>query len=353
MTATEVRPARTMAGRGEPDQVVPWATVVPLAVALALGASFWTVALRGAVGAIERTQEPFASWVLESAELLPAVAFAVLAALVLARRRFGPLPSRPRALASLALLVAGSGALVGSGWLAASAAIDYRLQAERIAMMHTVDGICDATCVTQQHASLVLQERAVEWGSAIMVASNVVLVAWVLAVAGGDVRLGRVAKRAPARRDGDLRRLLAAGLAGSGLVHLAVVPEHLVEWAEAGVFFAVLAVVQLAAAAVVLARPLRPVLLTAALVSAATLGLWAYSRSLGLPFGPDAGAAEPLGTADLATSLLELGTLAAALALLRAVPWLRRPAMSGDARRLALLAVAAVTAIGLAGTGLG
>jgi len=40
--------------------------------------------------AIERTQGPFASWVRESTLNVPLFAFAVLAALTMALRRFGP-----------------------------------------------------------------------------------------------------------------------------------------------------------------------------------------------------------------------------------------------------------------------
>jgi hypothetical protein len=41
---------------------VPWGTVLPLAVVLAYADGFWMLTLRGAIGAIERTQEPFAGW---------------------------------------------------------------------------------------------------------------------------------------------------------------------------------------------------------------------------------------------------------------------------------------------------
>ena len=37
---------------------VPWLTVVPFAVAMAYADGFWMLAMRGAVGAIERTPEP-------------------------------------------------------------------------------------------------------------------------------------------------------------------------------------------------------------------------------------------------------------------------------------------------------
>ena len=59
---------------------VPWGTVLLLAVAMAYVDGFWTMSLRGAVGAIERTQTPFVSWLQESTLVLPLYVCAVLAA---------------------------------------------------------------------------------------------------------------------------------------------------------------------------------------------------------------------------------------------------------------------------------
>ena len=40
----------------------PWKTVVTLAAVLAYADGYWLISLRGAIGAIERTDHPFASW---------------------------------------------------------------------------------------------------------------------------------------------------------------------------------------------------------------------------------------------------------------------------------------------------
>ena len=45
---------------------VPWLTVVALAAVLAYADGFWMTSLRGAVGAIERTQETVHRWWRES-----------------------------------------------------------------------------------------------------------------------------------------------------------------------------------------------------------------------------------------------------------------------------------------------
>ena len=58
--------ARQRAGALEGRLGVPWLTVLPLAAVMAYADGFWMMSLRGAVGAIERTQEPFTSWWRES-----------------------------------------------------------------------------------------------------------------------------------------------------------------------------------------------------------------------------------------------------------------------------------------------
>src|SRR6185312_8387396 len=136
-----------------------------------------------------------------------------------------------------------------------------------------------------------------------------------------------------------LRLFLAAGLLGSAAIHAAVVPEHLTEWAAAGVFFIVLTAAELAVGAPV--------------VSIGPLAVWLYSRTLGLPFGPEPGVPEAVGLADVAACALEVLTLVLAVVLLRARGWLRlRPPASAHIRGLAVVAVIAVTAIGLGGSGL-
>ena len=57
-----IAPAAERRGEMPGRPAVPWATVLPLAVLMAYADGFWLTSLRGAVGAIERTQEPFATW---------------------------------------------------------------------------------------------------------------------------------------------------------------------------------------------------------------------------------------------------------------------------------------------------
>ena len=345
---------------------VPWVTVLPVAVVMAYANGFWLTSLRGAVGAIERTQGPFASWLRESTLAVPAYVFAVLGALTLALRLFGSAPRRLR-LVTTALMVVAAGTVAGTALMAASSAYDYHLQASQQQMMHAMGDTCAiANCLTAgQQASFGLAVRAVVYGSAILLVTNLAVVAWVYAIRGGRLDVASRHRRADAdsaavpdstrvNQVSELRRLLAAALIGSAVLHLAVVPEHQREWPAAGAFFIVLAAAQLwlAVAVRLSARRQPTVLPTVAALSAGTLAVWGYSRSLGMPFGPGAGIPEPVGVPDVGAGLLELAALLFALVLLRDRGWLRRPPASAHLRWLALVAVVAVTSASLAGSGL-
>ena len=163
--------------------VVPWLTVVPLAVVMAYADGFWLISLRGAVGSIERTGDPFASWLRESTLALPVFALAVLGALALAARRFGPVLRKSKTLVATALMVVAAGTLVGVAALAASSAYDYYLQSSHVHSM--------ASMAVQQQAGLGLQLRAVGYGSAILLVTNLALVGWVVAMHGGRLDVSK------------------------------------------------------------------------------------------------------------------------------------------------------------------
>jgi hypothetical protein len=354
--AFDEQPAATAA-----RSAVPWLTVIPLAVVMAYADGFWVVSLRGAVGAIQRSQTPFESWLRESTLLLPVFVFAVLAALTLTLRWFGPVLTKRGTVLVAGLLVVAAGTLTGVVELAASAAYDYHLQAEQLAAQHSMAS-CPQSCRDQQlRDTLALDVRAVFYGVGILLASNLVLVAWMVALRGGrlDVTAPRRAGRARMPRAvprlgqiDDLRLLLAAGLVGSAVVHAALVPAQLTAWTAAGEFFLVLAAAQLALAGGVLLRPGRVVLLATAAASLAPLVLWLYADTAGLPFGPRAGVAEQVGLADSVSSLLALGTLLVAVVLLRTGEQPQHRFGSTHACRLALVAVVAATALGVGGSGL-
>jgi hypothetical protein len=314
------------------------------------------VSLRGAVGAIERTQTPFESWLRESTVLLPAFVFAVLAALTLTMRWFAPALSRRKTRLVAGLLIVAAGTLTGVVELAASAAYDYHLQAQQLTERHAMASCAEACRAQQLHDTLALDVRAVFYGIGILLVSNLVLVAWVVAMRGGRLDVAATHSRttrvlAHSRVDG-LRLLLAAGLVGSAVVHAAVVPAHLAAWSAAGEFFVVLTAAELALAALVLVRPGRLVLLATVGASLGALALWLYPGAVRLPFGPAGDVTVHAGLADSVAALLALGTLLAGILLLRAGTRPSRLFGSPHAVCLVLVAIVAVTALGLGGSGL-
>jgi hypothetical protein len=336
---------------------VPWVSVVLLAAVMAYADGFWIMSLRGAVGAIERTQEPFASWLRESTTALPLFVVAVLAALALALRRFGPALSRPRTVIATGLLVAAAGTLVGVAETAASSAWDYVLQLQLMASMH--HAATGGSLPSLNQASLGLQLVALGYGSGILLITNVVLTGWTVAMRGGRLDVvSRIQRRLARSTHIDHSRLfVAVALFSSAAIHGAVIPGHLGHWVPAGAFFLVLALAELILGFLMLGRHHRDALPAVAAASIVPLALWLWSRTAGLPFGPDAGIPEPVGLADSAACILELATLVAAVVLLRggnALPGRKgataRPPASAHLRSITAVAAIAIGVLGMAGT---
>src|SRR6478672_13444895 len=204
---------------------VPWLTVVPLAVVLAYADGFWMLTLRGAVGAIERTQQPFAGWWRESTLALPLYVLAVLGALMLAMRWFGPVLRSLRAVAATAVLTALAGTLLGVAEIVGSSVYDYHLESSQLALMDSMHGICVGSCLDQaQQSATAAFVRAVLYTSGFILITNLVLVGWLVAMRGGRLDVAS-ARRRPAQlvdihsatgsRAIDLRLLLVAGLIAS------------------------------------------------------------------------------------------------------------------------------------------
>jgi hypothetical protein len=109
----------------------------------------------------------------------------------------------------------------------------------------------------------------------------------------------------------------------------------------AGVFFIVIAVVQACLGVLLLIRPGRVVYLLALAVSAATVLVWAVSRTTGLPFGPEAGAPEGVGRPDTISTVFEFVTVVVTVPL---VNWRRLPT-SRPRNNLLWVAIALVAAL--------
>jgi hypothetical protein len=191
-------PPGTLRGR---LSVVPWMTVVPLAVVLAFADGFCVISLWGAVGSIERNQSPFVSWLVESTLALPFFFLAVFGALTLAAHRFGPAGHKSKAMVATVLLIVAAGTLVGIGALAISSGYDYHLQSSQTPVTDPMpstgmesmpsigdssDGSMGSIGSTPQPnlGSLAVQARAGGLGSGILLLTNLALVSWVVAIRG-------------------------------------------------------------------------------------------------------------------------------------------------------------------------
>jgi hypothetical protein len=146
----------------------------------------------------------------------------------------------------------------------------------------------------------------------------------------------------------------AAGLLGAEGIHTAVIAEHFAEWWAEGAFFLAISILEGALAAALLLAPAgRPWPAAAVLASIATIGVWAWSRTTGLPIGPEAGYPESVGRADAIATLLEaLTALVLAPAVLRRPRPTLNPLLGRRAHRTtaaAVTVVALATGFGLAG----
>jgi len=162
---------------------VRWRTVVGMAVLMAYADGFWLTSVTGAVGAIERTQSPFVTWLRDSTLMVPAFALAVLVALALAHRRFGrPIRGRRGGLAAT-LLIAAAGTVLAFAQVMISAVYDYHLQAGLLQFMQSVHA--HGTLADQLQLNRAADMQGARYATALDLISNCVLVGWVLALQGG------------------------------------------------------------------------------------------------------------------------------------------------------------------------
>lgn len=114
---------------------------------------------------------------------------------------------------------------------------------------------------------------------------------------------------------------LAVLSAAAGMVHAAVIGQHLREWWVFGVFFVAVATVQLGWAIWILRHPTTAGgYLAAAVGNLAVAAVWAVSRVTGLPIGPEPWEPEAVHRVDLLASAQEVVLAVAALRLWRHPP---------------------------------
>jgi hypothetical protein len=102
-----------------------------------------------------------------------------------------------------------------------------------------------------------------------------------------------------------IRVTLALASVGAAVIHFIVTPEHLQESTLFGAFFLGLGLFQVVWGGAILAKPNTVVLVAGVIVSAVTIGIWALSRTAGLPVGPDPGMPEAVGVLDTLAGAME------------------------------------------------
>jgi len=141
---------------------------------------------------------------------------------------------------------------------------------------------------------------------------------------------------------------------GAGLVHLAVVREHLAEWWLFGAFFIGIGVFQIVWALLALGRDRAPFPRVVAALNAGVIALWVITRTVGLPVGPERWTPEAVGMADVVCAVLQAIVVVLLVAAVRVPRKGRTPPLAAGARLALLgigaLAMAAVTTPALAAT---
>jgi hypothetical protein len=185
------RPVRFAAYRGKVP--LPWVTVAVLAVLMAAADGFILTSLQGAVGAIERSQSPFVSWLRYTAMLSPVFGLALVWA-------FGRAHRGGRRTLGTALLVVLAATAVGIVVLVISTAYDYHLQSALLARMQVSHGHSTGISGTgssvygdggwspEQRDTMLVDVKAVGYGSVLIAGANVLLVGWITALCGGRLR---------------------------------------------------------------------------------------------------------------------------------------------------------------------
>ena len=185
------------------DVAVPWSAVAVLAAVMSFADGFWLISLRDAIGAVERINRPFTSWLVDSTVVLPLFALAVLGALAVAYKRYGPVLRRGRQVVTAALLIAAAGTLAALVVAVASSAYDYHFQSSRLEQagsqhVHPIgSATCNASCA-EELQTLEAHARGIGYAVPVLLTTNVLLVGWVVGMRGGRLDAPVVRRKEPA-----------------------------------------------------------------------------------------------------------------------------------------------------------
>ena len=122
-----------------------------------------------------------------------------------------------------------------------------------------------------------------------------------------------------------LRWQLAAASLGAAAIHFAVIVPHFNEYTPFGIFFLVVAWFQATWAVLVAMADDRRLLLAGVVLNAVVVLVWIWSRTAGLPIGPEPGVAEEVGAPDAISTSLEAVIIVWATLLLTQVYRWREP----------------------------
>lgn len=113
------------------------------------------------------------------------------------------------------------------------------------------------------------------------------------------------------------RGTAATCMAVAAVAHFAALPDHRGDGLTTSGFFLVVGFLQLTAAMALTRRSDRALRVAVVAGNLGVLGLWTWSRTLGLPFGSHAGVAEAVGPLDLAAAAAQVAAVAAVALLPR------------------------------------
>jgi hypothetical protein len=116
----------------------------------------------------------------------------------------------------------------------------------------------------------------------------------------------------------DAVRIVAWLSIAAGAIHAIATIDHFSHWWLYGVFFLALTYGQVLWGVALLRNPVSDRgLRLGACANAAILAVWLYSRTIGVPLGPEAGSPEPVGTMDVAAMLDEVVLIALVALIVR------------------------------------
>jgi hypothetical protein len=152
---------------------------------------------------------------------------------------------------------------------------------------------------------------------------------------------------------------IAAGLSfGAAAIHNAVIPEHFGEDPLIGLAFVAMTVMQLGWGLLYLAVPNTVVAFIGLVVNDGLIALWAWTRTFGLPIGPEPDQPEAIAFIDVTATFLEI--LLIVLLVITLAPQARRlldrPLRFGDAAIATVfgaIVIATVTGVAITGFGAG